>query len=305
MSTIFFLLFWIIVLAVVAAVVLAKSYNSLQSLANRVKEAGSNIKVMLKKRLELANRLIDIASGYGSHEKLVHLKVSQDMAAGISSLAQSYRESSQALTYVSQLADKFPELKADRTYLQLMDDLKVIEGELQSKRETYNAFVRDYNIKRTSIPAVFYSRAMGFNTAPFLDFDAAIELDSIKDFRTDDGSMLQSVLSNFGSRIVETSKSLKNQTIKTGINLFEKGKQFSHKAKFYYVDSSNQPIGPKTLDELEELLVKGVVNDETYVIEEGGKEWKRLQSVRKKPTVLPPPPPPPPSLSYVTSRVKV
>jgi len=297
MDTIIALVVWAIVIVIVIGVVWVINYNRLQSLANLVKEASSNIKVMMKKRVDLTNRLIDIAAGYGSHEKLVHIKVSQDMATGMSSLAQSYHKSNQALTYVSRLADNFPELKADRTYLRLMDELKIIEGDLQSKREFYNGYVRNYNTKRSSIPAAFFSGAMGFTAAPFLDFDAADDLDTVKDFQTDDGTMLQNVLSNFGGRIVDASKNFGGQVSKAGSDLLEKGKEHIPQVKFYYADAANQPAGPKTLSELDELLASGHLSEDSYVVEEGGKEWKPFRSVCRKSSSSPPPPPPPRSQS--------
>ncbi len=293
MGPIITFVFLLILLVIVIGVVGANNYNSLQSLANLVKEASSNIKVMLKKRVDLTNRLIDISAGYASHEKLIHIKMSQDMAEGLSSLAQSYSKSNQALTYVSRLADNFPELKADHTYLRLMDELKVIEGDLQSKREIYNAFARNYNTKISSMPAALFSGALGFTAAPFLDFDSTDGLDTVKDFQTDDGTMLKEVLSNYGGRVVGASKNLGDQVYKAGSDLVEKGsKEYIKKVKYYYVDAANQPAGPKTLHELDELLASGLISEDSYVVEEGGKEWKPYRSINRKSSGTPPPPRP-------------
>ena len=50
------------------------AYNKLRRLAENVKQKQSNIYATVKKRHDIAQRLSDIASSYGDHEKLTHLK---------------------------------------------------------------------------------------------------------------------------------------------------------------------------------------------------------------------------------------
>ena len=50
------------------------AYNKLRYWAKNVKQKQSNIYVSVKKRHDIAQRLSDIASSYGDHEKLTHLK---------------------------------------------------------------------------------------------------------------------------------------------------------------------------------------------------------------------------------------
>ena len=50
------------------------AYNKLRRLAENVKQKQSNIYATVKKRHDIARRISDIASSYGDHEKLTHLK---------------------------------------------------------------------------------------------------------------------------------------------------------------------------------------------------------------------------------------
>jgi LemA protein len=61
---------------------LVRLYNGLQKASERVREAHANIVVSMKKRIDLANKLIDIAKSYGDHEKLTHIAVSQADSGG-------------------------------------------------------------------------------------------------------------------------------------------------------------------------------------------------------------------------------
>ncbi len=44
--------------------------------------------------------------------------------------------------------------------------------------------------------------------------------------------------------------------------------------RYFYADSSNQPIGPYTIDELKQLHLNGTVRAENWVVEEGGSQWQ-------------------------------
>ena len=49
--------------------------------------------------------------------------------------------------------------------------------------------------------------------------------------------------------------------------------------RFFYADPSNTPVGPFTLEELQQQMVAGKVRAETQVIEEGGTVWQSYSSV--------------------------
>ena len=49
-------------------------YNKLRRLAENIKKNQSNIYATVKKGHDIARRISDIASSYGDHEKLTHLK---------------------------------------------------------------------------------------------------------------------------------------------------------------------------------------------------------------------------------------
>jgi len=69
--------------------------------------------------------------------------------------------------------------------------------------------------------------------------------------------------------------------------------------RFFYADLSNTPVGPFTLEELQQQMVAGKVRAETQVIEEGGTVWQQYSSVMMErlsaSTGGAPVPPPPPS----------
>ena len=59
---------------------------------------------------------------------------------------------------------------------------------------------------------------------------------------------------------------------------------------WFYADANNQSLGPVSLAELWQLSATGVITPDSFVIENGGTEWKTLRSVAAKPSTPPPVP---------------
>lgn len=212
MSTIFnffvglfqFALFVIIVVGVIAFF----GYNKLRGLSELIREAWSNIGVVGRKQASLINQLIDVVKGYQESEKLVMLKVSEDMS-NAASVAKMYQQSGVVLSSVNSLAEKFPELKANQQYMRLIDSIQACESQLENARTKYNSSVRGYNITRSSIPTVFYAPVLGFKVAPYLEFegnDQVMDMGSLKSFSADDdGERLNALLGKAGGKFLEVS----------------------------------------------------------------------------------------------------
>lgn len=141
-------------------------YNDVNPLWHRLDEARANIEVVMHKRTQLTQRLVEIASRYVGHEQLVHLQISNDRSRVGRGAPGS---AAQTMIFFAGLAASFPDLKADQTYLRLMGDLTILEGEVQTKYEFYNATAREYNAKRASLPTLLYAGFLGFTAAKYLE----------------------------------------------------------------------------------------------------------------------------------------
>lgn len=178
-------MFWFLLLIVLGVLlVFVWGYNALSRMAQEVKQCNANIMASVQKRADLANRLMDIARSYGEHEKLTHITVS-------GSLRENVAATNEALVSLNACAERFPELKANVTYQQLMGELRNLESDIQGKRERYNAACKNYNVQRSTIPHVFYASKVGFKEAPYF---SAENLGVIHDFQTADGELLKSMI---------------------------------------------------------------------------------------------------------------
>ncbi len=215
-------------------------YNNLRKLAEFIKEAWSNIGVVGRKQVSLINQLIDTVKGYQESEKLVMLKISDDMSSA-GSVSQMQQQSGMVLSTVSGMARDFPDLKSNGQYQRLIDSIQKCEDQMEAARKSYNQCIRDYNLTRTSIPTVFFAQTLGFMKASFLEFDGSGESGenaTMKQFTTDDdGERLNALLGKAGSKLIDiSSKAIDAGKDATG-KAIEAGKLYTKKTQ----NTANEP----------------------------------------------------------------
>lgn len=163
-----------IVLLVLFVVVI---YNKLVNLRNTAQSSWSDIDVQLKKRYDLVPNLVETVKGYASHEKAVFEKVTEarSMATQASSPEQKARTEDifrDTLKSLFAVAEAYPELKANTTFLQLQSQLKGLEDNIESARRYYNAVVRDLNTLIESFPSNVIASSFKFQKQEFFGLEA-------------------------------------------------------------------------------------------------------------------------------------
>ena len=130
--------------------------NELERRKQAVHEARSNVLAVLARRAQVVNRLVDIVHAYGLHEQITHLRVSESNASG-ASLRSAANDFSMTMSRISNLIPNYPDLKADRLFIDLMRQLQELEQALYTKREQFNGVVREFNTYRNQFPNVLFS----------------------------------------------------------------------------------------------------------------------------------------------------
>jgi len=171
--------------ALLVAAYLVFIFNRLVRDRNLVREGWSGIDVQLKRRHNLIPNLVEVVAGYSAHERKVleevtRVRAESEGAAGVKELQTSENALSQALRGLFALAERYPELKADRTYLALQDELVKVEDHLQMARRYYNGTVRNYNIRVESFPNNLLAGIFGFRVADFFELETATEREAPK-----------------------------------------------------------------------------------------------------------------------------
>ena len=172
---------WII-LGVVVLVVLwfVGTYNGLIRLKNQTDEAWSDIDVQLKRRYDLIPNLVNTVKGYATHESGVFEKVTQARSAAMGATnpqAKAQAENALAGTLKSlfAVAEAYPDLKANESFLKLQDELSDTENKVQASRRFYNGNVRDFNTKLQVFPTNLVGGMLGFKAREFFEIGSDAE----------------------------------------------------------------------------------------------------------------------------------
>jgi len=87
---------------------------------------------------------------------------------------------SQTLRSLFALQERYPDLKANTQFQELMAQLRNIETEIERARRYYNAVVRDFNIKIRVFPNVIVANMTGFSKLPFFEIEDPKERENVK-----------------------------------------------------------------------------------------------------------------------------
>lgn len=176
---------------VLALSVTSCGYNRIQQLDEGAAAAQGQIQAQLQRRADLIPNLVNTVKGYATHEEDVFTKVAQARAGLLNAVksndpAQMANADQQMTTAIGRLmvvAEAYPQLKADRNFMALQDELTGTENRIAVAREDYNTAVNQYNAYIRSFPQVITARLSGAkartyytatsanaNEAPAVDF---------------------------------------------------------------------------------------------------------------------------------------
>ena len=177
----------VIVLVLVLAIIvwLISTYNTFIRLRNGVDEAFSTMDVYLKKRYDLVPNLVEIVKGYTKHENdtlvnVVNARNSALKATTTEEKLQSETAFNASLKSLFALHEAYPELKADKHYMELMGQLKSIEAEIAQSRKYYNGVVKQYNIKRETFPSSIVANWKKFEKRSLYEVESNEERQNVK-----------------------------------------------------------------------------------------------------------------------------
>ena len=178
------LLIFSVALVAIVAVIIINSYNDLVKYRNRYKNAYSQIDVQLQRRYDLIPNLVETAKGYMKHERetLEAVIAARNSAINASSRAAQNPGDPQAMQQLGNaegaltgalsrlmvLSESYPELKADRTMTQVMEELSSTENRIAFARQAFNDAVTLYNTKSESFPSNLVANTFNFTVAELL-----------------------------------------------------------------------------------------------------------------------------------------
>ncbi|GMU50131.1 MAG: hypothetical protein AMXMBFR31_23570 [Candidatus Desulfobacillus denitrificans] len=172
----------LILVAVVYGVMI---YNGLVQVKHAVSKAWANIDVLLKQRHDELPKLVETCKQYKQFEQETLQRViearsqvhaareSQDIAA----LGQAEGALRMGLGRLFAIAEAYPDLKANESFLQLQSRITALENAIADRRELYNEAVNINNVRIEQFPDSIIAGLFRFEARPLLEFASAEKAD--------------------------------------------------------------------------------------------------------------------------------
>jgi len=175
---------WII-LGVIALVIVGlvlwvvSIYNRFVSLKNSSEATLGQIRVAMKKRLDMIEQLLGSVKSYAKFEKETLERVTAMRAsvatASPGDLNKVEAESRSIFGRLLAVAENYPDLKTSSTVMSMMDSVKTLEEEIARQRYTFNNISQEFNTMVDTIPSNIVARLMGLLKLEYLQFEEAIK----------------------------------------------------------------------------------------------------------------------------------
>jgi len=163
-------------------------YNRLVSLRNQFKNGFAQIDVQLQRRHDLIPNLVESTKAYMAHERNTLTSVMEARNNAVSAQKDAAREPGEgtsmqrlgsaenlltkALANFYAVAENYPELQANETVQQLMEELSSTENRVAFARQAYNDGVMGYNIFREQFPNNMVAGLFAFKPTAQLDLES-------------------------------------------------------------------------------------------------------------------------------------
>ena len=183
------------VVVLIALFIIGK-YNGLVALRNRFKNAWAQIDVQLKRRYDLIPNLVETTKGYLKHERgtLEAVIAARNSAHSANNKVSGNPGDPEAMKALSSaegalgaslgklfaLTEAYPDLKANTSMNQLMEELTSTENKVSFARQAYNDSVMGYNIAREVFPTNIIAGMFNFGPAELFSVEAPEQREAVK-----------------------------------------------------------------------------------------------------------------------------
>lgn len=189
----------LIVCAVIVLFILLSGvgiYNRLITLKNRFVNAFAQIDVQLQRRYDLIPNLVETAKTYMQYEQktLTMIIDARNSAKNSATMSAKDPADPKAMALLNNaetaltaslgkffaLVENYPDLKANQTMQQLMEELTTTENRIGFARQAFNDEVMRYNTYRTQFPSNIVANAFGFTPATHFEISEPAAKEPVK-----------------------------------------------------------------------------------------------------------------------------
>jgi LemA protein len=165
------------------------TYNQMVKLDEQVQASWSQVVTDYQRRMDLIPNLVRTVKGYADFEQEtltqviqaranatnVNLNVDNLDAATIDKLQQTQQALSSALSRLLVTVERYPDLKANRNFLELQAQLEGTENRIANARRKFNEATQTFNSYIRQFPQNIFANMFGFEKKPYFEADAGAE----------------------------------------------------------------------------------------------------------------------------------
>lgn len=185
----------LIVIIVLALVVLMfygffkGAYNTMVQNGEHVDASWAQVQNVYQRRADLIPNLVSTVKGYAAHEQevltgvvearakatSVNLNADNLTEANMKAFQQAQEGLSGALSRLMVVVERYPDLKANQSFLELQAQLEGTENRIAVERQKFNETTRVYNTHIKSFPQNLLASMFGFSVKPYFEATAGAE----------------------------------------------------------------------------------------------------------------------------------
>src|SRR5262249_16124253 len=195
---------WQTMLIVLALVLSACGYNTIQTEDEQVKASWSEVLNQYQRRADLVPNLVNTVKGYANQEKDVLTRVTQARAQvgsiqaspellsnpqAFAKFEQAQGQLASSLSRLLVVSENYPQLKSDANFRDLQSQLEGTENRIAVARNRYIKSVEQYNVTLRQFPTNLTAMAFGYK--PKANFGVENEREITKAPKVDFGGQKQ------------------------------------------------------------------------------------------------------------------
>ncbi len=161
-------------------------YNQLVAKDEGFKSAWAQVENVYQRRLDLIPNLVETVKGYATHEretlqnviearsKISQIHVTSDMLNQPEALAKFQAAQGALSSTLSRLlvvAEQYPDLKANKNFLELQAQLEGTENRISVERKRFNEVAQEFNTFRRVFPNIIVANFMNFPEKAYFKAD--------------------------------------------------------------------------------------------------------------------------------------
>ena len=148
--------------------------NTLIAAEENINGAWAEVDNQLQRRSDLIPNIVATVKGFAAHEKEVFTNIADARsklagAGTVAEKAEGYNQLQSALSRLLVVVENYPQLKSDRNFLKLQDELAGTENRLTVAGKRYNDQVKSFNTRIRMFPASIIASSMALEKQDYFE----------------------------------------------------------------------------------------------------------------------------------------